>query len=56
MRMKIKPIAYAICLALSPSAILAEELNQQSDKFANFLLSIKLEPRDRTLICLKKSF
>ena len=41
--------------ALGTSQITYKELNQQSDKFANFLLSIKLEPRDRTLICLKNS-
>ncbi|NQY53585.1 MAG: AMP-binding protein [Campylobacteraceae bacterium] len=32
-----------------------KELNQQSDKFANFLLSLKIDVRDRTLICLKNS-
>ena len=32
-----------------------KELYQQSDRFSNFLQSIKLEPRDRVLICLKNS-
>jgi acyl-coenzyme A synthetase/AMP-(fatty) acid ligase len=41
--------------ALGTSEITYKELNQQSDRFSNFLQSIKLEPRDRTLICLKNS-
>ena len=40
---------------LGTSEITYKELNQQSDRFSNFLQSIKLEPRDRTLICLKNS-
>ena len=41
--------------ALGTREISYKELNQQSDRFSNFLQSIKLEARDRTLICLKNS-
>ena len=41
--------------ALGTSQITYKELNQQSDRFSNFLQSIKLEPRDRVLLCLKNS-
>ncbi|NQY20015.1 MAG: AMP-binding protein [Campylobacteraceae bacterium] len=40
---------------LGTNQITYKELNQQSDKFANFLLSLKIDVRDRTLICLKNS-
>ena len=40
---------------LGTSEITYAQLNQSSDRFCNFLQKIKLEPRDRTLICLKNS-
>ncbi len=40
---------------LGTSEITYKTLNEESDKFSNFLQSIKLEPRDRVLICLKNS-